>query len=194
MENLSYIDFNKKYTYSDYLTWNDDFRRELIDGFVYLMSAPKYIHQVVSKRIVEIFSLSDKIPGKFEVAYAPVDVKFSEFDVVQPDIVVCDKKKIYEEGIRGAPELIVEIYSPSTVKKDLNEKFNLYEKYGVKEYWFITPKESLQVYVLHDNGKYDRGIIYDCLKTPDAMVPVNIIKGLEIPLYEILQNKYFFET
>lgn len=82
--------------------------------------------------------------------------------VVQPDIVVvCDESKLDEKGCNGAPDLIVEITSPSTAQKDKLHKFNLYEKYGVKEYWIVEPESKIMsVFVLQEDKRYGRPEIY----------------------------------
>ena len=103
---------------------------------------PKTIHQIISKNIT--FSLESKYrKSKCQVFYAPMDVQLGN-NVTQPDIfIICDESKITEEKIIGAPDLIVEIISPSTAKKDLNDKLTLYEEFKVPEYWIVFPKEEL---------------------------------------------------
>ncbi len=147
METLN-IDLNKKYTYADYLTWLDDKRCELINGFVHLMTpVPKRKHQKIS------FLLGNKFynhinKNNCEVYTAPFDVRLPRRNeitdkqihtVVQPDIsVICDLAKLDDRGCIGAPDLIVEILSPATAKKDMNDKFFLYQEAGVKEYWIVV--------------------------------------------------------
>jgi Uma2 family endonuclease len=108
---------------------------------------------------------------------------------VQPDIcVVCDLTKLDGKGCIGAPDLIVEILSPSSLQKDCNKKFNLYEKAGVREYWIVDPIAKLiHVFLLQPNGKYDDGTIYEC----GQKAPVHIFEGLEIDLDELFDDDYF---
>jgi len=133
------LDLSKRYTYADYLSWMDDVRRELIDGFIHIMSAPLRVHaRILAKASFYISTFINKRKGKCHVYHAPFDVRLpiegskeddKIYNVVQPDIcVVCDLSKLDGYGCIGAPDLIVEILSPSTLKKDWNEKFNLYEK------------------------------------------------------------------
>jgi len=136
-----------KYTYKDYINWSDEESWEIIDGTLYNMSpAPTRRHQKISGELFAAIHsyLKDKT---CEVYSAPFDVRLSinnENDdditnVVQPDIsVICDLMKLDDKGCNGSPDLIVEIVSPSTLKKDLKEKFYLYEKVGVKEGGSIT--------------------------------------------------------
>jgi len=188
-----------RYTYADYLTWTDNVRRELLDGFAKLMAGPKYIHSVISGNIfAKIWSYTKKRRGKCKVIHAPIDVRLPQngeiandkiYTVVQPDIcVVCDPSKIDENGIIGAPDLVVEVQSPSTEKYVISTKFDLYEKAGVKEYWVVYPKSELTVFLLQDNGKFDTGTTYNIIHTPDAKVPLHTIQGFEIALKELFED------
>jgi Uma2 family endonuclease len=158
---------HEKFTYRQYLTWPDSERWELIEGQAWSMSpAPRRLHQEISWRVSNL--LSTFLEGHPCKAYqAPFDVLLPAGDeddeevdsVVQPDVVVyCDRSKLTDAGARGAPDLAVEILSPSTSKKDLHEKFDLYQKHGVREYWVIDPGNvALQVWRLTAIGKYDEG-------------------------------------
>ena len=190
------LDMNKRYTYADYLTWLDGKARELIHGFIQMMSpAPRLSHARINTRILwNLESIIKKNKGKCEVFTAPFDVRFpkhglSDFDqidsVVQPDIcVVCDLSKLDDLGCCGAPDLIVEILSPSTAKKDMTEKFSLYEESGVKEYWIVHPKDkAINVFLLQEDGKYNDGVLYE-LK---GAVPVYIFNQYPIDLDDIFE-------
>ncbi|MCL2289950.1 MAG: Uma2 family endonuclease [Bacteroidetes bacterium] len=187
------LDLTKRYTYADYLTWIDETRRELIDGFIHLMSAPSTIHAQISFNwVLWAGTFFKKRKGKCKIYYAPFDVRLPKgdvkeddkiYNVVQPDIcVVCDLTKIDDRGCIGAPDLIVEVLSPSTAKLDWNKKFNLYEKAGVREYWIVDPNTKLvHIFLLQPNGEYDLGTIYEC----NEKAPVHIFEGLEIDLKEL---------
>lgn len=179
---------NEKYTYGDYCNWDDGDGWELIDGVAYNMSpAPLRIHQKISRDLgwQVINFLKDK---PCEVYYAPFDVRLPEadeddkdiVDVVQPDLVViCDEKKLDKRGCRGAPDIVMEILSASTASKDMKDKFSLYERHGVKEYWIVHPEEKvISVFTLGENGQYGRPDVYsreDKIKTP-------LLEGLEVDL------------
>jgi len=162
---------DERFTYRHYKTWPDSERWELIEGQAWAMSpAPKTRHQAILWRLSS--ELYGYLKGKPCRAFpAPFDVllpKGNETDdevdtVVQPDIVVyCVKSKLTEAGARGAPDLAVEILSPSTSRKDQNEKFRLYEKHGVREYWVVDPgNRSIQVYRPRPDGRYDEGELRD---------------------------------
>lgn len=156
--------------YADYLTWPDDKRYELIDGIAYAMSpAPDLAHQDVAGEVFR--QVANKLIGHSCRAFiAPVDVRLPKKDeadeqidtVVQPDVmVVCDSSKLDRRGIRGAPDWIVEVLSPSTSGHDQIKKRNLYERHGVREYWLIHPIDRvLTVYVL-ENAEYGKPEIYE---------------------------------
>ncbi|MFA5353138.1 MAG: Uma2 family endonuclease [Thermodesulfovibrionales bacterium] len=146
---------DRRYSYKDYLTWPDEERWEIIDGTAYNMSpAPTLKHQDIAGTMYS--RLREAAIAKGCKAYiAPTDVVFDDFNVVQPDVlVVCDKTKITEKNIQGAPDLIVEVLSPATESKDRREKWRLYERFGVKDYIMVSPEgEFLEHYTLKD-GRY----------------------------------------
>jgi Uma2 family endonuclease len=181
------LDVTKRYTYADYLTWLDDKRRELIDGFVHILSAPSILHSEISGNLYEFFkTLSRKREGKYKVFHSPIDVKLFVDDdstLVQPDvIVVTDLKSIKEKFILGAPALIVEVQSPSTAKYDLTEKFSLYERAGVKEYWVVYPNSGITIFTMQENGKYDDGSTYDL---GDVITKSSIVSDLNMSISEL---------
>ncbi len=151
----------KRYTYKDYLTWPEDERWEIIDGVAYNMSpAPKVKHQRIVGNLFN--SLKHSVDKQCPVFSAPTDVVFDEFNVVQPDVfVVCDRGKITEDNIQGAPDLIIEVVSPATEVKDRREKKDLYERFGVKEYIIVFPdREYVERYCLREN-KYGVSEIFN---------------------------------
>ncbi|KAA6316705.1 hypothetical protein EZS27_033023 [termite gut metagenome] len=189
------LDRNKRYTYADYLTWTDNKMRELLDGFIKIMSqAPTLTHARLTRKIsYPMIRHIDKRKGKCEVFVAPFDVRLPKSKdvmdndkidtVVQPDIcIVCDPAKLDKRGCLGTPDMIVEILSPATLKYDLNEKFNLYEAAGVKEYWVVSPAMGVNVFLLQENGKYGEGVAYE---DPDDQIPVHTLDGLNISWKEL---------
>jgi Uma2 family endonuclease len=173
----------------------DDVRRELIDGVVNLMAAPNYEHADVSRNIS--WRLEQAVRNNNDnckVYYAPLDVCLSKngeteddeiYTVVQPDIlVVCDRLKLRNGKCYGAPDMIVEILSPSNRKKDLVTKFALYEQVGVREYWIASHKsKTIVAYILQDNGEYDDGEEYIC----GEQIPVHVFDGYLIDVNEVFQ-------
>jgi Uma2 family endonuclease len=189
----------KRYSCADYLTWTDDKMREIINGVVYAFSAPVLKHALVVRTFLgRAFHFIKKKKGKCVIVTAPFDVRLPKngetaenkiFDVVQPDIcVICDPSKLDEKGCIGAPDLIVEAISPSTSKRDLNLKFSLYERSGVKEYWVVYPNDkAVTVFILQADGKYDDGKTYEVLYGAKH-VPVRTLKGLTIDLDELFSD------
>lgn len=173
----------KKYTYQDYLTWDDGQRWELINGVPYCMSpGPKTSHQNVVGNLFQ--KIKNHLDGKkCKPFLSPVDVILSEDDVVQPDLlVVCDPKKIKEDGIQGAPDVVFEVLSPSTERKDRWDKKTLYETYGVKEYVILSPKGIYaELYRLQENGNFDSGESFGKNET----LILQTLEKLEIPLNTI---------
>ncbi|MDR0586125.1 MAG: Uma2 family endonuclease [Treponema sp.] len=150
-----------RYTYADYLAWETDKRYELINGEAWMMAAPSVAHQIVSRELLGQFW--NFLKGKpCQVFAAPLDVRlFPEKDqsddtVVQPDLlVVCDRAKTANNrACRGAPDLVIEIRSPSNTEIPLLLKFTKYLKAEVREYWLIDPEtKDIQVHVLEkENG------------------------------------------
>ncbi len=170
-----------KYTYADYLTWEEG-RWEIIEGEVYDMTpAPSPRHQeiVLNLGIVLKKRLKDTSCKTF---IAPIDLVLSDTDVVQPDIVVvCDKHQITEKNIMGPPKLVIEVLSFSTAQKDLIIKKRLYEKYKIEEYLIVHPLEMyIEQYCLQENI-YGVASIY----TPHDILSLCSLEGIEIPLWEI---------
>ena len=181
---------NRRYNYSDYITWDDKERYELIDGVLYAMASPSQAHQEASGEIFR--QLSNFLRGKpCKVFTAPFDVRLNADSlddiVVQPDIlVVCDKSKLDGKSVVGAPDMIIEVLSSSTARNKRNDtvtKFKLYQKAGVREYWIIDPEsQTVTVYNL-ENGKYIANNYSD-----EDIVPVHVLEGCEINLAEVFDD------
>jgi len=184
------LDLKKRYTYADYLTWRDDKRRELVNGFIRMMkSAESPTHQMESghlaselhhiikkdKRPSEVFFRLDvRLPVNGETEDDKIDT------VVQPDIIICDPSKLDERGCLGAPDFVAEVQSFFSAKYDTTLKFKLYEAAGVREYWVVYPSEGVEVFILQPDGKYDEGTRYET-----GRVPVHIFDGLTIDLNDV---------
>jgi len=162
--NVADIDFSRSYSYEDYFRWAFEDRVELIKGKIFRINpTPSLTHQRLCGSLY--IKLNEYLFNKTcEVFIAPFDVRLPAvsmedagiFTVVQPDIcVVCNSRKLDERGCLGAPDLIVEILSPGNNRKELIDKYLIYEESGVKEYWIINPeKRALVVYQLNGKGRY----------------------------------------
>jgi len=180
----------KYFTYSDYKDWElaEGERYEVIKGEAFAMAAPSIEHQAILMALANQFYnfLEDK---PCEVYPAPVDVRLfykkdeSDDTVVQPDIVViCDEKKRGKEGCRGAPDLAVEILSPSNTAIEMERKLHLYLEAGVREYWVINPEsKTLTVYCFGKAGSINN-------YKDSATVPVTILPGLNIELGRVFKS------
>ena len=193
---IDQLDLSKKYTYADYLNWQLDEMVELIEGKVIRMDAPSTSHQLVSGNLHGVIwsYLRDK---PFKLFAAPFDVRLplpqnqQQNDrietVVQPDLcVICDPSKIDDRGCNGAPDWIIEILAKSTARKDLTDKFNLYNKAGVQEYWAVHPEEgTLLIYQLDDNNCFQ--LLRLNPFTRQESVPVGVLPGLTLDLRGVFE-------
>ena len=184
---IDQLDFSKQYTYADYLTWRFDERVELIRGWISRMSpAPLVSHQRILMRLSLPIG-NYLINKKCELFVAPFDVRLTNkrksainksiTSVVQPDLsIICDLDKLDTKGCVGAPDWIIEILSPGNTKKEMKEKFSLYEENGVKEYWVVYP-EYLMVQVFDlTNDKF----VWRSNYVKEDLIPVGIFEGFAI--------------
>ena len=181
-----------KLTYDDFLLFPDDGQRhELIDGDHYVTPCPITKHQRVSGNLHWLLRSYLEVQPIGEVFYAPFDVIFSEFDVVEPDLLYMSNARAAEvltsKNVKGTPELVVEIGSPSTRKRDETIKRRLYERSGVAEYWIVDPK--LDVIRIHRRGSagFERPVELsleagDVLTTP-------LLPDVELPLAQIFRDR-----
>lgn len=183
----------QKHCYGDYLTWPDNVRYELLDGEAYLMApAPDLVHQDVAGEIFR--QVANKLQGKpCRPFIAPVDVRLpkrNEADeaidtVVQPDVlVVCDPSKLDRRGVRGAPDWVVEVLSPSTAGHDQIKKLKIYERHGVREYWLVHPIDRvLTIYRLQEN-EYGKPEIVEL----QGSTAVSVLPDVEILWDELVER------
>ena len=152
-----------KFTYEDYKHTPEDKRYELLDGELIMVPAPRVTHQRSTKKLLNLLDDFVEERNLGEVFVAPCDVALSNTDVVQPDILFVSKERSYiitEDNIRGAPDLVVEVLSPSTAQRDRTLKRTLYERHAVPEYWQAdTDAKNVLVLSLED-GVYKVAGIY----------------------------------
>lgn len=191
---LSQLDPEGSYSYADYLLWTFEERIELLRGKIARMSAPSRLHQGISMRLS--LMLGNALwRSTCKVYAAPFDVRLTRqhktkneamTTVVQPDLcVICDPSKLDEKGCIGAPDLIVEILSPGNSRKEMKDKFEVYEENGVLEYWIVMPEhQSIQVFRLNEQGRYiglQPSVTTDILTTP-------IIPNLLLNVGEVFED------
>ena len=146
-----------KLTYEDYAKTPDDERWELIDGELFRMPSPNIAHQRTSRLLLLRMAPFVEERNLGEVFDAPMDVVLSDTDTVEPDLLFISRERmgiITRLNIQGAPDLVVEIHSPSTAQRDLTAKRELYARHGVKEYWPINPEARTVTVLLLDNGDF----------------------------------------
>lgn len=202
-------DASPRFTYGDYVQWDDDERWELIDGRPHAMAAPSLPHQRLVGSIYRqldvqlegeaapslphqrlVSELGAQLVAQLrgatcEALVSPVDVRLpianepdeAIVDVVQPDVlVVCDPSKLDDRGCRGAPDLVIEVLSPSTTEHDRVTKRALYERHGVREYWLVSPAERLVTVYLHDHDHFATTLI----ERTTGRFPVVVLPGVKV--------------
>lgn len=152
----------ERYTFADALTWDENEHIEIINGEAFMLATPSTDHQLISGALFA--QLYNFLEGKkCRVLPAPFAVRLFEKDgdepdsvdtVVEPDIsVVCDRNKLDEKGCKGAPDMVIEILSPSTHRYDRITKYNLYQRAGVREYWIVEPEtQTVHVFLRNESG------------------------------------------
>ena len=145
-----------KYTYEDYKHTPEDKRYELIDGELILAAAPRRAHQRTDIKLATRLDSYVEAHDLGEVYAAPFDVVLTDTDVVQPDLLFVSKERlniINDDNVRGAPDLVVEILSPSTAGRDRTVKRTLYARHGVTEFWLVdTDTRNITVMLLREHG------------------------------------------
>ena len=192
--NIEQLDINATYSYSDYLTWKFEGYVELLRGKISKMAAPSRNHQRI---VLRLGTLLDGYleKSRCQAFVAPFDVRLLDqkkiennnkniHSVVQPDVcVICDEKKLDDKGCEGSPDLIVEILSPSTKKKDLEDKYELYEFNGVQEYWIVSVNdETITVFDLNEQGKYQLRKIY---ADDESIIASKTVEGFTVKMERI---------
>ena len=176
-----------KLTYEDLLLFQDDGRRhEIIDGEHFVTPSPHARHQRVSQHLNSLLHRHVEEHQLGRIYYAPVDVVLSDVDVVEPDLLFISQARlaIVQAAVRGAPDLVIEIASPSSRRQDEVLKRGLYERAGVQEYWLVDPEaETVKVFRRHDGGGYGRPLLLSALEGDRLESP--LLPGLEIPLVAV---------
>jgi len=182
-----------RYTFADYLTWEGNQRMELLDGEAVLMASPSRIHQKISGELFR--QLANFLEGKrCEVYAAPFAVRLFEKNgdmpedvqtVFEPDIsVICDRSRLDVHGCKGAPDLIMEIVSPSTARHDRLVKLRQYQRAGVQEYWIVNPDDKTVQVLLQNDGLLLPHEVYG----RNEIAKVNVLEGCFIELGKVFSE------
>jgi len=174
-------DYERLYTVEEYYNIREDIRAELYEGYLVVMQRPSFRHQAIQMEISA--QLHTFLKGKTCKVFPTLGARLfeNEATIFEPDIVViCDKNKLTKQNCNGAPDFVIEILSPSTVRMDRKLKFDKYQRAGVKEYWIVDPDRNLLEVNLLVNDKYMTSIYNETDKAP-----VSILDGVEIVLAEV---------
>ncbi len=183
-----------RYTFADILSWNEDEHIEIITGEAYMMATPSRIHQEITGELFR--QLANFLEGKQCKVYpAPFGVRLFERDgdstedidtVVEPDIsVICDRSKLDKRGCKGAPDMVIEVLSPSSLRHDRLVKLNLYQQAGVLEYWIVDPQnKAVQVFLRDDHDFLRICEEYGCGDVAKA----NVLEGCFIELSKVFSE------
>lgn len=185
----------RKLTYEDYLRFPEDGKRhELIDGEHYVTAAPNTRHQTVLLNLVGVLLPFVRRSRLGKLMIAPFDVVLSDFDVVEPDLLFLSSARsdlLTQANLQGAPDLAVEVLSPSTRRTDENAKRHLYERRGVAEYWLVDPEaETVKVWrwtgPVPGEGPFER-VAELSLESADALASP-LFPGLVVPLAAVFED------
>lgn len=183
-----------RHTFADCLAWKGDERVEIINGEAFMMATPSRLHQEISGEIFR--QLANFLDGKQCKVYAALfAVRLFEREgdkpedvdtLVEPDIsVVCDKNKLDKHGCKGAPDMVIEVLSPSSLRHDRLVKLNLYQRAGVREYWIVDPEyKSIQVFFSDANGFLQTHEVYQ----QGDVARVGVLDGCFIDLGKVFSE------
>ena len=175
----------EKHTIKDYKLLPEGAPYQLIEGELVMTPSPTIFHQIISANLFKaiVKFMDEKKTGI--VLYSPIDVYLGDENALQPDIVFISKQRrdlIKDDGIHGAPDMVIEILSPSTAYYDIKKKYKIYEKFGVKEYWIVDPEmKSVELFTLTEQGKF----LLSADFTNQGTIKSVILGGFEITLEEI---------
>ena len=179
----------RKFTYEDYAKTPEGERYELIDGELIMAAAPNMAHQNAQSIIGGEFYVFVRDRDLGWIYFSPTDVYLTDADVVQPDILFISKGRSHirtGKNIHGAPDLVVEILSPSTSANDWGYKKDLYARYGVKEFWLVDPYAKQVIVMLLKDGSYEIVGVYredDTLRSPT-------LEGFELDLSRVFDEVF----
>ena len=181
--------FDARLTYDDLARMPDDgTRHEIIDGVHYVTPAPAVRHQILAMRLGAAISVYLDVHPLGEILGAPVDTVFTQWDVVEPDLVfVADDQRsiLTEPNIQGAPALVVEVLSPGTKKRDLGVKKDLFDRGGVREYWIVDPKAN--TVTIHRRGGDGRLVKIQSLPADANVITTPLLPGFSLSLEKLFR-------
>jgi Uma2 family endonuclease len=178
-----------KLTYDDFLLFPEDGRRhELIDGEHYVSASPILRHQQISMRLTEALLLWLRDHPFGQIFNVPVDLVLSDVDVLVPDLIYVSRERagILQDPVRSAPDLVVEILSPSTRKRDEQLKRHVYDRSGVREYWIVDP--DLEAIRIHRRTGDSFPRVAELSREANDVLTTPLLPGFELPLDAIFET------
>ena len=178
-------------TYDDFVLFPEDGNRhELIDGEHFVTPSPVPRHQAILWNMVLMVGTYLEEHSIGRAFAAPLDVVFTDFDVVEPDLLYMSRARaaevLTEKNVRGTPELVVEIGSPGTRKRDETIKRQLYERAGVSEYWFVDPEIDVVRVYRREGDRFARAT--ELSREAGDVLTTSLLPGLEMPLARIFRD------
>ena len=177
----------RKLTYEDYAMTPEGERWELIDGELFMPPSPKEAHQSVQAALGTAMHNFARASGLGRVYFAPFDVVLSDHDTLQPDLLFVSQDRLHiitEDNVQGAPDLVVEIRSPSTARQDWTVKRDLYGRNGVKEYWLVDPEAATIAILLLEDGELKVSGVYG----ENDTVTASALEGFSVALGDIFRE------
>lgn len=180
-----------KLTYEDFVLFPDDGKRhELIGGEHYVTPSPNIRHQQISGDLFALIWMFLEGQALGRIFHAPLDVVFTDFDVVEPDLLYVSNERAAEvvtsQHVRGTPDIVIEIASPGTRKRDETIKRRLYERAGVSEYWIVDPETNLVRIYRRTTGGFDRAI--ELSREANDVLTTPLLPGLNLSLTRFLRD------
>ncbi len=177
-----------RFTYEDYCNLPDDGNQyEIIEGEIYMAPAPIPNHQRISRRILSSLDRFIEKHDMGEMFFSPIDIVFSNINVVQPDLIYISREKTHIIGskfIEASPDLVIEILSPGTENKDRNHKQKLYGKFNVPEYWIVSPQgRTIEQYSLQEGKMTLRNVF-----TIQDVLTTKLLPGFELPVARVFEG------
>lgn len=177
----------KRYTYQEYLQLNDELRYELAEGELRVVPAPGIEHQEIVGNLYWLLAQYVRETRAGKVLVAPVDVYLDQYNTAQPDLLFIAGERlsiITDKNIQGAPDLVIEVLSPATARRDRLEKSRTYLRYGVREFWLVDPRDRLvEVRVAEPSGWKLAGVFDET-----AVLSSPLLSGLQIDLKQVFDS------
>jgi Uma2 family endonuclease len=178
----------EKHNIKDYKLLPEGAPYQLIEGELVMTPSPTTFHQIVLGNLNEKIRAFVKEKGAGLVLFAPIDIYLDDENAFQPDLVFVSKQRrdiTKDDGIHGAPDLVIEILSPSTAYYDMKKKYRIYEKFGVKEYWMVDPEmKSVDQFTLSEGGKF----LLSVSVAEQGVVKSGVLDGFEVTLEDIFHT------